>query len=162
MADTKTQYYQFPFEEFNSTDELAVEEQHLIALAREAAKNAYSPYSKFNVGAALMLENGKTISGNNQENAAYPSGMCAERVALFYASSRYPGVPVKSLAIVAEKEQQPSETPVPPCGGCRQVFTEWENRFGQSFTVIMAGTKKIIRTEKAAFLLPFSFQADFL
>ncbi|MFW6202811.1 MAG: cytidine deaminase [Marinilabilia sp.] len=162
MSQKETPYYHFPFEEFGSDKELITEEQNLPALAREAAINAYAPYSKFHVGAAVLLENGKVITGSNQENAAYPSGLCAERVALFYASAHCPEVPVKAIAIAAVKDHEPLEIPVPPCGSCRQVFIEWENRFEKPFAVIMAGTKKIIRTEKAAYLLPFNFQKDFL
>lgn len=162
MSHKNTQSFQFPFEEFESEKELKAEEQNLPGLAREAAKQAYAPYSNFHVGAAVLLENGEIITGNNQENAAYPSGLCAERVALFYASAHYPEIPVKAIAVAAVKDHQAVEMPVPPCGSCRQVFIEWENRFEKPFAVIMCGSKKIIRTEKAAFLLPFGFQSDFL
>jgi len=162
MSHKESPYHRFPYEEFGSDKELKAGEQELPGLAREAAANAYAPYSKFHVGAAVLLENGKIITGSNQENAAYPSGLCAERVALFYASAHYPDVPVKAIAVAAVKDQKAVEAPVPPCGGCRQVFIEWEDRFEKPFAVIMAGSKKIIRTEKAAYLLPFSFQKDFL
>ena len=155
-------YIQFPYREYTSTAQLNQQEQKIIELAVEASFMAYNPYSKFNVGAALLLDNGKIITGNNQENAAYPSGLCAERVALFYASSQYPEAAVRILAVVATKNRQVIDMPVPPCGSCRQVFIEWENRFKQPISVIMAGKEKIIKVDKAEWLLPFSFQSDFL
>lgn len=154
--------YQFSFEEYTSVNQLEKAERNLVDNAVKAAEDAYTPYSKFNVGAAVLLENGIIITGSNQENAAYPSGLCAERVALFYASSQYPQTPVRAIAIVAQKNGTLIDIPVPPCGSCRQVFTEWEKRFNQSFVVIMAGNRKVIRLEKADYLLPFSFQKEFL
>ena len=162
MPDKNQNRFQFSFEEFNSADLLQEKEQELVSKAKETAETAYAKYSKFSVGAAVLLENGKIITGSNQENAAYPSGLCAERVALFYAASQYPEVAVQAIAVTALKDQIPLEEPVPPCGSCRQVFVEWEKRFQQPFTVIMAGEKKIIRIEKASWLLPFNFQSDFL
>lgn len=162
MSEKSQQIYNFPFEEFESTDQLKNEEKELVEKAGEVATRAYAPYSNFSVGAALLLENGIIITGSNQENAAYPSGLCAERVAMFYASSQYPDVAVKALAITALRNKKPLDEPVPPCGSCRQVFVEWEKRFEHPFTVIMAGKKKIIRIEQAGWLLPFNFQSDFL
>jgi cytidine deaminase len=162
MPDNDQKHYKFSYQEFSSSKTLTPEECKLIEMAQNAGKKAYSPYSNFNVGAALLLENNEIICGSNQENAAYPSGLCAERVALFYASSQFPDTAVKAIAVVASKNNKPIADPVPPCGSCRQVFIEWEKRFGKPFVVIMAGTKKIIRVEKAGWLLPFSFQSDFL
>ncbi|PWD99082.1 cytidine deaminase [Marinilabilia rubra] len=162
MNANKNSIYKFPFEEYSSEAALSEQEQELIKKAREAAQDAYSQYSKFSVGAAVLLKNGEIITGSNQENAAYPSGLCAERVALFYAASQYPDVPVKKLVVTALRKQKPIKEPVPPCGSCRQVFIEWEKRFGQPFEVIMAGTRKIIKIKQAGWLLPFNFQADFL
>ncbi|WP_291862076.1 cytidine deaminase [Marinilabilia sp.] len=162
MSVNPQHIYNFPFEKFESADQLNKEEKALVEKAGEVATRAYAPYSNFRVGAALLLENGKIITGSNQENAAYPSGLCAERVALFYASSQYPDVAVKAIAITALRNKQPIDEPVPPCGSCRQVFVEWEKRFDRPFTVIMAGKKKIIRIEQAGWLLPFNFQSDFL
>ena len=102
----------------------------LVEKAMEAAGNAYAPYSKYQVGAAVLLENGKIYTGNNQENAAYPSGMCAERVAIFYAGAQNPDVPVVSIAIAAYSEGKFQEEPVTPCGGCRQVLYEKELQGG--------------------------------
>ncbi|WP_462317007.1 cytidine deaminase [Marinilabilia sp.] len=162
MNSNERGLYKFPFEEYASATELSEQEQNLIHKAREVAQNAYSHYSKFSVGAAVLLENGEIITGSNQENAAYPSGLCAERVALFYASAQHPDVPVKQIVVTALRNQKPIEEPVPPCGSCRQVFIEWEKRFGQPFEVIMAGTRKIIKIKQAGWLLPFNFQSNFL
>ena len=162
MSDANRQTYNFPFNEYESANQLNPAERELVEKARKAAIDAYAPYSNFSVGAAVLLENDKIITGSNQENAAYPSGLCAERVALFYASSQYPDVAVKVIAITALSNKKPLDKPVPPCGSCRQVFIEWEKRFNQPFAVIMAGEEKIIRVEKAGWLLPFNFQADFL
>ena len=100
----------------------------LVNQSREAAKRAYAPYSKFQVGAAVLLENGEIITGTNQENAAYPSGLCAERVAVFYANSKYPDVPVIAIAVTAFTNNKFVQTPIPPCGSCRQVLTETETK----------------------------------
>jgi cytidine deaminase len=104
--------------------------------ARSALENAYSVYSRFSVGAAVLLENGEVIRGSNQENAAYPSGMCAERVALFYACSAYPGVKVRAIAIAA-RDASGELVPVTPCGACRQVMAEVVRRYGADFDVIL-------------------------
>jgi cytidine deaminase len=161
-----TQYGQesitISFDTFPAIHHLAEKEQKLVKLAQAAARQAYAPYSKFNVGAAVLLENGECITGSNQENEAYPSGLCAERVALFYASSQFPNSAIKALCIAAMRDNQLLKTPVPPCGSCRQVFSEWEKRFKKPFTVIMSGTNKIIRVKNSGLLLPFSFQGDIL
>ncbi len=162
MTEENHQTFNFPFYEYESANQLDPAERALVESAGKAAMQAYSPYSNFSVGAAVLLENEKIITGSNQENAAYPSGLCAERVALFYASSQYPEVAVKAIAITALRNKEPLSEPVPPCGSCRQVFVEWERRFKQPFAVILAGEEKIIRVEKAGWLLPFNFQADFL
>ena len=100
-------------------DELSDEDKKLIDQSIEATKRSYAPYSKFSVGAAALLDNGITVTGNNQENAAYPSGLCAERTTLFYANSQYPESAVKTLAIAARTERDFIDTPIPPCGACR-------------------------------------------
>lgn len=147
---------------YASKNELKQEHQNLIDSALNARTRAYTPYSEFNVGAAVLLENGEVIEGNNQENAAYPSGLCAERVALFYANSRYPEVPVKAIAIAAGKKQHITQDPVTPCGSCRQALLESEIRFRQPISIIMYGTNNILMIENAKSLLPFSFKNDFL
>lgn len=122
----------------------------------EILPQAYSVYSGFSVGAAVLLENGVVVTGTNQENAAYPSGLCAERTALFYAGSQYPGVKVKALVIAASQEGKQTQNVISPCGACRQVMAEVIKRTGD-FTIVMMGVKQTI-TMKASGLLPFMFQ----
>lgn len=148
--------------EFSDTSELSSEDNKLIKIAGEAAKNAYTPYSGFNVGAALLLENGKIIEGSNQENASYPSGICAERVALFYAGSKFPDVPAVALAITALKDHKFIDKPVTPCGSCRQTLFEHELRFNSRIRLILFGQKKIIMVNKIGDLLPLVFDKSYL
>jgi cytidine deaminase len=145
---------------YHHAGELPGTGQQLISLAKEASQKAWAPYSKFRVGAALELENGEMITGNNQENIAYPSGLCAERVALFYAGSQYPGVAVKKIAIAAFAEGKYTAQPVFPCGDCRQVLLEQEHRAGQDVMVIMYGEEEIKLVKSAADLLPLPFDYD--
>ncbi len=154
----KQQAYQFQYSEFRHIDELSGPQKELVKRATEAAGNAYAPYSFFRVGTALRLENGTVISGNNQENAAYPSGMCAERVALFYAGAAYPGMAVTSIAIVAFRDGKVQDEPVTPCGGCRQVMWEKEWQGKQPMEVILVGASKIHVIRSAGSLLPLPFQ----
>lgn len=147
--------------ECDSLEEFDVELQNLIKEAKQVVKNAYAPYSKFNVGAAVLLENGEIITGTNQENAAYPSGLCAERVAMFYANSKYPNVPVKALAVSVFTNEHYSESPIPPCGSCRQVILETEMRFKKPIKIILAGNKKYTLIEDAKSLLPLHFDDEF-
>jgi len=146
--------------EYDSPAELASDYQVLVEKAKEATKDAYAPYSKFRVGAAVLLENGEIIVGTNQENAAYPSGLCAERVAMFYANSKYPNQPVKAIAVTSYYNGKFNETPVYPCGSCRQVLLETESRFNKPLEVIMYGTKAIQVVSSAKQLLPLSFDID--
>lgn len=148
--------------EYNSIDDFCKEEQELIKKCKESVKNAYAPYSKFNVGASVLLANGKIISGSNQENAAYPSGLCAERVAIFYANSKYPNVAVKALAVTAFTKNQYIENTVPPCGSCRQVIIETEKRFRTPIKIILVSRNKISVVENAKELLPLNFNENFL
>ncbi|GHT70383.1 cytidine deaminase [Bacteroidia bacterium] len=129
----------------------------LIRHAMDASNNAYVPYSHFKVGAAALLANGEVITGCNQENAAYPSGLCAERVALFAAGARFPDVAVKALAIVAQDETRFTPQPAYPCGACRQVMLEVERRGGSPLKVIMAGAEKIEIVQRSKDLLPLQF-----
>ncbi len=142
-----------------SYDELTEIDQELINNAKESTKNSYAPYSNFSVGAAVLLNNNEIISGSNQENAAYPSGLCAERTTLFYANSRYPNVPVKTLAIAARTENGFIDEPIPPCGACRQVILETEKRYKQPIKIILYGSKKIYIIKGINALLPLSFDA---
>ncbi|MEN8202568.1 MAG: cytidine deaminase [Bacteroidota bacterium] len=143
--------------EYERLDELPEQQALLVSKAIEAAKNAYAPYSDYKVGAAVLLKNGEVITGNNQENAAYPSGLCAERVAIFYAGSQYPDVPVDMIAITAIKDGSIQEEPVTPCGGCRQVLLEKENLGKSPMQVILYGSKRIQVISQARDLLPLPF-----
>lgn len=147
----------FSYYEINGTDKLDPLDQRLISKAKSAAKNAWAPYSGFHVGAAVLLANGEIITGNNQENAASPSGLCAERTALFYANSQYPDVPVKSIAITAFHKGKFVSSPVSPCGSCRQVMLETQTRFKNRIRVLMYSEEKIILLEDVSRLLPFPF-----
>jgi cytidine deaminase len=123
-------------------DELTSLQQQLIDKAKEQVQNAYAPYSGFYVGAALELENGEIITANNQENSAYPSGLCAERVAVFYANAQYPDIPVKTLAIAAFTNGEFLKMPVTPCGACRQVLLETELRYETNITILLYGSQE--------------------
>ena len=145
----------FTLENLNSRQKLAIEAAH------RALKTSYSPYSKFSVGAALLLTNGHIIEGSNQENIAYPSGLCAERVALFYASSKFPNVPVKAIAITAKANGFEINSPVAPCGSCRQVMAETQTRFNNKVRIIMMGDKGAVQImDSVDAILPFMFHAD--
>lgn len=146
------------FTEFHSMDDLPGEKAGLVQKAIEAASDAYVPYSAYHVGAAVLLENGELVTGSNQENAAYPSGMCAERVALFYSGSRFPGVPVKCIAVAAVMDGRVQEEPVAPCGACRQVLCEMEARGDRPMEVILYGTRSTLLFARAEDLLPLPFQ----
>ncbi len=146
--------------EREAIDDLSVQE--LINSCYSNLDNAYAPYSHFSVSAAVLLENGKIITGSNQENAAYPSGLCAERVAIFYANSQYPNQKIMALAVAAKYNGKIIELPIPPCGACRQVLVETENRFKNDIKIILAGFKTVIITDSARLLLPLNFDETFL
>jgi cytidine deaminase len=146
---------------FNHPEELLADEQLLLVEAKKAMNNAYAPYSRFHVGAALILENGKIQLGNNQENAAYPSGLCAERVAIFAAGAQYPGVSVLKIAISARSLDFLTDHPISPCGACRQSMLEYELNQKKPITIIMMGeTGKVYRVSGIQQLLPISFSAE--
>ncbi len=155
----KQRAYTIRVAEYDGIEELP-ERSGLIEKAKEAAGRAYAPYSKYQVGAAVLLENGKIYTGNNQENAAYPSGLCAERVAIFYAGAQHPDVPVVSIAIAAYTGGKFQEEPVPPCGGCRQVLHEKEAQGKKPMEVILYGSRKIRLLRSASDLLPLPFVFD--
>lgn len=139
--------------------ELSAEEQQLMEAAREATRRSYAPYSHFNVGAAALLENGIIVTGTNQENVAYPSGICAERTTLFYANSQYPDVPVVALAIAAYGGTGAKWPLISPCGACRQVMLETEKRYGRPMRVLLCGTDEAYVVESARDLLPVAFDS---
>lgn len=143
-------------------EELSEEYQTLINKAKEQVEKSYVPYSHFHVGASLQLENGEIISGSNQENAAYPSGLCAERVTMFYANSQYPNVAVKAMAIAAWTNGKFLPQPITPCGACRQVLLETETRFGKDIPILLYGTEAVYMIERVRDLLPLCFIKDSL
>jgi len=138
-------------------NELILEEKKLIDSAKIACSRAYAPYSQFQVGAAVLLANGEIITGNNQENIAFPSGLCAERTALFYANSQYPEQAVKLLAIAAYTQGDFIELPISPCGACRQVILETEMRYQSPIKIYLYGRKEIYVVEGIKDLLPLAF-----
>ena len=147
--------------EFTGTSELPEGERNLLQQAANSASHSYAPYSEFHVGAAVLLENGEIVCGSNQENAAYPSGLCAERIALFYANSKYPGVKVKTLAISAHADHFVIDKPISPCGTCRQVIAETENRQQSKIKIFMQGeTGPVNMTEGVENLLPLTFYEE--
>ena len=149
------------FLEYENEQELKQEEQDLLSDALDSVEKSYAPYSEFHVGAAVLLENGVVVTGSNQENAAYPSGLCAERVALFYASSQYPEVKIKALAISAKSEHFLVNNPITPCGSCRQVIVEAEHRQQLKIKIIMRGeTGPVHVVPGIEALLPFTFYED--
>lgn len=145
------------YSEYNSKNELPAKDKELLDVAIEATKNSYAPYSRFNVGAAVRLANGEIISASNQENAAYPSGLCAERVAIFYANSRFPDVKVEALAVTASVNGDICDNPTYPCGACRQVLAETEQRSGNNIRIIIGGEKITQVIDSVEGLLPFVF-----
>ncbi|MDO4707383.1 MAG: cytidine deaminase [Porphyromonadaceae bacterium] len=139
-------------------EELTSQELHLEQRALEAAEVAYAPYSQFRVGAAVLLEDGTVVTGSNQENAAYPSGICAERTALFYAGAQYPYLAPKALVLVAFNRD--GRVPyITPCGACRQVLLEAASRFG-SFRVLFVGEVEVVELSDCRQLLPFAFDGS--
>lgn len=146
-----------------SLDALDAESKYLVHKAKEAAHYAYAPYSRFMVGAALILADGTVVTGSNQENASYPVCMCAERVALYVASAVYPGQVIQKLAVVAHKKNHKELTPAVCCGACAQVILEYEMRQGQPIEIIvLAGENNWMKCPSVATLLPFGFSKQHL
>ncbi len=151
------------FETFPSYSDLPALEQKLFDQAESVRKNAYAPYSSFSVGCALLLENGEIITGSNQENAAYPSGLCAERTTIFWTSANYPNLKIKKIFVIGGPKDGLSSTPIPPCGGCRQSILEYEAKQKDQIEIYFASPNgEIIKTKSVRDLLPFSFDASFL
>lgn len=168
---TIKQYIQKNMEEFNisisvikkNQDELTEEESTLVENAKEATFRSYAPYSRFCVGAAVLLEDGTIVTGSNQENSAYPSGICAERTTMFYANSQYPDKKVKCICIAARgTDGNFTGRPISPCGACRQVLSESEDRSKSPIKVMLYGTDGIYIINSVKDLLPVSFDASFL
>ena len=151
------------FSVFESVQELPNDIQILMAQAIEVRKNAYAPYSKFRVGAALLLDNGKIVLGSNQENAAYPSGLCAERVAVFQAGSIYPEAKILKMAITAASDTNQTTAPIPPCGSCRQSIAEYEIKQETPIEIYFMGeVGAVYKSDSLKNLLPFMFDKRFL
>jgi cytidine deaminase len=150
--------YGFSFEKYDSAERLKEEDSALLREARSATKGAYAPYSRFRVGAAARLVNGKTICGSNQENASFPAGLCAERVLLATAASLYPGVAIETLAISYQNELGPSDQPITPCGICRQSLQEFEQRVKRPVRLVLGGMEgPVYLIGQAGWLLPLAF-----
>jgi len=145
------------YKEYFRNEGLDLKDKELLDRAKMASEGAYAPYSNFNVGAAVRLSNGEIIAASNQENAAYPSGLCAERVAIFYAHAKFPDASVESIAVTASVGGHICETPTYPCGACRQVLAESEMRSGSPIRVIVGGEKFTQVMESISALLPFTF-----
>ena len=140
-------------------NDLTLVEKNLVDAAKEAVKSAYAPYSRFQVGAAVLLTNQEIITGSNQENAAYPSGLCAERTTLFYANSRFPDTAVDTIAVAAYTNGDFTDEPVTPCGACRQVILEAQNRYKHPVRIMLYGKKAVYIIEQITDLLPLAFEA---
>ncbi|MDD2303891.1 MAG: cytidine deaminase [Prolixibacteraceae bacterium] len=153
----KTTEIKIVVHEFANIVELPVNDQNLLMEARRITGQAYAPYSGFHVGAAVLLENGMIVTGNNQENSAYPSGLCAERVALFYANANYSDSAVKTIAVSAAKNGVLVNETVKPCGSCRQAMAETEMRFKTPIRIILDGQDSILVLNGVESLLPLSF-----
>jgi len=154
----KKKQIQIEIIEASNLQELTDTDQKLVKKAREIALKAYAPYSGFKVGAAVLLENGETVTGNNQENAAYPSGICAERTAVFYANAQFPDIAINAIAITANVKDSYISQPAYPCGACRQVLLEARNKTGKVMKVILAGDDKILIINDVRDLLPLPFE----
>ncbi|MTH14914.1 cytidine deaminase [Flavobacterium sp. LC2016-01] len=148
---------------YNDIKELSEEIQDLMTQAVEIRKKAYAPYSQFRVGAALLLDNGKIVLGSNQENAAYPSGLCAERVAIFHAGSIYPEAKILKIAITAASDTNQTTAPIPPCGSCRQSIAEYEIKQDTPIEIYFMGEiGEVYKSASLKNLLPFMFDKKFL
>ncbi len=143
--------------EYSSPEELSAADRELAYAAIEAIKGSYAPYSRFNVGAAVRLKDGGIVRGANQENAAFPSGLCAERTAMFSASATHPGIAMTSIAIAASQEGRLCSSPATPCGACRQVMAQYQMIAGEDMSVLLVGDGKILKFSRVDDLLPLIF-----
>lgn len=160
MKELKLEVNLSVYEDYN---ELPKSVADLMDAAIKARDKAYAPYSKFHVGAAIMLDNGVVVTGNNQENASYPSGLCAERTAIYYANSQYPGAKILTMALTAGLIDGSTSTPIPPCGACRQAISEYEVKQKRPIEIYFMGvTGKVIKSDSLENLLPLIFDKSFL
>jgi cytidine deaminase len=150
--------HSFDYQIFDSARELHITDRELLDKAKEAISGSYAPYSHYHVGAAVILANGQVITGSNQENMSFPAGLCAERVAVFAAASKFPDVPVAAIAISAMSEEFEVSEPVPPCGMCRQAIVEYEMKFNNKIRIILGGQNgKVFVFHGMGTLLPLAF-----
>ncbi|MBC3847569.1 cytidine deaminase [Winogradskyella echinorum] len=148
---------------YDNINELPKDIQSLMDSAIEARNNAYAPYSNFNVGAALLLDNDEVVIGSNQENASYPSGLCAERTAIYYAGAKYSKAKILKMAISASSQNQVTDKPIPPCGACRQSIAEYEIKQDQPIEIYFMGAKgKVVKSKSLSNLLPLLFDNSVL
>lgn len=148
---------------YDSVEDLPEEIQDLMQNAISAREKSYSPYSKFRVGAAILLDNSEIVTGSNQENASYPAGLCAERTAIFYAGANYPEAKIKKMALSARSLNHTVDTPTPPCGSCRQVIAEYEVKQEQPIEIYFMGeTGKVVKSRSISDLLPLIFDNSYL
>jgi len=148
---------------YDSLKEVPKDIQSLMAEAQKTRLKAYAPYSNFLVGAALLLDNGEIISGNNQENASYPSGLCAERTAIYYAGSKFPEAKILKMALTAGAVKSQTNTPIPPCGACRQAIAEYEVKQKSPIEIYFMGEiGKVVKSNSLSDLLPLIFDKSFL
>ncbi len=145
------------FMEYGSIEEMGPEDRELASAAIEAMGGAYAPYSHFHVGAAVRMSNGQIVRGANQENAAFPSGLCAERTAMFSASAKYPDKDIRSIALAGGDHGHLTEQPVTPCGACRQVMAQYQTKAGKPMSIIMIGKSRIWKFEGVDSILPLIF-----
>lgn len=151
------------FYEYNSLEALEQEDKALMEAAVDIRKRAYAPYSQFRVGAAVLMENGTIVLGSNQENAAYPSGLCAERTAVFQAGALYPDQIIKKIAISASSDLRETKTPIPPCGACRQSLLEYETKQTEPIEMFFMGASGVVyKSPSIINILPFHFDKDSL
>ncbi|WP_203293984.1 cytidine deaminase [Luteirhabdus pelagi] len=159
----KKHILEIALEVYDSVSELPEEIQQLMEKAQQSRDEAYAPYSRFKVGAAIQMENGHIVTGNNQENAAFPSGLCAERVAIFHAGATYPDVRMDVMALTAKSLNQEVNTPTPPCGACRQSIAEYEKKQKSPIAIYFMGeTGKVVKASSISDLLPLLFDSSFL
>ena len=159
----RKQKISFELQVYETMDELEPQDHKLLQSAIKARKNAYAPDSNFYVGAAVLLENEAVVLGSNQENASYPSGLCAERVAVFQAGSIYPGITIKAIAITAMSKTHLVEKPAAPCGNCRQAISEYEFKQKKPISILLMGEKgEIIKCNSLSDILPLGFNNTYL
>lgn len=149
--------FRIGYEEYASVEEMSAADRELCRAAVEALAGSYAPYSHFHVGAAVRMSDGTIVKGANQENAAFPSGLCAERTAMFSAGANYPGLDMVSIAVVARQDGRICSVPVAPCGACRQVMIQYQNKAGKPMSVILVGADHIKKFSRVDDILPLIF-----